>query len=568
MDKVSDRYGFIVVYPAGTGKLFNDRLLVWNDGRTDKHGKPYTADDVGFVTALLDDLVTFFNVDPRRVYACGFSNGAQFSYTLANRLSDRIAAIAAVAGHRTVDQYFPPPPRPISVMQFSGLEDKLAPYDGGIPPATVGPVAIDFKFTMKPVKEAIQSWPAHNGCPPEPSVTQRVGKAVMERYGPCQDDTEAVLWTLEDGGHTWPGGTMFPSEVKAGLGNANRDISASGLMWEFFEKHPMPASVDIPVVSYRNDDRVAQRNDTSKDRIQGLYDYYENQCLEKEWQKAIINVNGLPRKILWKGPKESWKNGAIIALHGGGGTYSNFCANIRIGKPMIEFSDLAISEGFAIFSLDSEEGFLRDANGCSCGKRWLSMAEDNKSNPDLFFIEKVITEIIPGLRQANSAKDIFITGISNGGFMTVLAAAYFDDKISAFAPVSAGDPYGIYVDCAEGSAFRHTPGKLIDSETNKPINENDACKADSYPHEKKWKIANSEKKPFFKLFYHEGDGVDNTSCKKKVKRLLVEHGYKDDGSFVIKDDSGKTRVSNHFWQKEYNQPLIEFFTKSANRDRQ
>ena len=76
---------------------------------------------------------------------------------------------------------------------------------------------------------------------------------------------------------------------------------------------------------------------------------------------------------------------------------------------------------------------------------------------------------------------------------------------------------------------------------------------------------NSKKKAPFKLFYHQGDGVDDTSCKEKVQRLLVEHGYKDDGSFIVKDKTGRRRVLNHFWVKEYNQPLIEFFKKYANR---
>lgn len=290
---------------------------------------------------------------------------------------------------------------------------------------------------------------------------------------------------------------------------------------------------------------------------QALYDKYEKECISNGWQKKIINIDGLPRKMLWKGPEEFWKNGAIIALHGGGGTYSNFCANIELGRPMVDFSELAISQGFAVISLDSEDGLLRDEKDYSCGKRWLSLAEDNKSNPDLLFIKKVITETIPGLRPAKSSKGIFITGISNGGFMAVLAATHFGDKISAFAPVSAGDPYGIYVDCAE-VPFRDTPGKLIDSETNKPINEKNACESESYASEKQWTTTGSYIP--FKLFYHQGDAVVDTSCKEKLRILLIEHDYKDDGSFIIKS-IGIKRIINHFWMEEYNQPILEFFSK-------
>ncbi|MDW7772825.1 MAG: hypothetical protein SCH71_08050 [Desulfobulbaceae bacterium] len=300
-------------------------------------------------------------------------------------------------------------------------------------------------------------------------------------------------------------------------------------------------------------------------RVENLYKRFEQECLEKGWQRVDLRVNDLTRKILWKGPGGSWTNGAIITLHGGGGTYSNYCANIRIGRPMVEFSEMAISEGFAVFSLESEEGFLRDQRGDSCGKRWLSMAIDNGANPDTVFIEKVIREIIPGLRPANSSKSIFMTGHSNGAFMTVLAATHLSDKIEAFAPVSGGDPYGIYVDCSEGSAFRHTPGKFYDRETKKPINEKDACKSEKYTNEKSWPGKDSLNKPPFKLFYHLGDSVDDTSCKEKLKELLVRNGYSDAGSVILGDVDSTRWPLNHFWMDEYNRPLIDFFKKYARK---
>ncbi len=241
MDSIADRENFIVVYPAGTSRTgFKDRLLTWNDGRPFTDGAYSKIDDVGFVNALLDDLAGYYAIDPNRIYACGFSNGAQFTNRLAQQLSNRIAAIAAVAGHRSADDRFFPPPRPISKMQFSGLKDYLAPYEGGAPPPKTkkGGIKVDFKFTLEPVKETIQSWAKHNGCPWRPSKTKKIGKAIMTRYGPGRDNTEVILWTLKDGGHTWPGGKMTLAEKAAELGPINQDISASELIWEFFKKHP------------------------------------------------------------------------------------------------------------------------------------------------------------------------------------------------------------------------------------------------------------------------------------------------------------------------------------------
>jgi polyhydroxybutyrate depolymerase len=44
-----------------------------------------------------------------------------------------------------------------------------------------------------------------------------------------------VLYTIEGGGHTWPGGWQYYPEER--IGKTCRDINASELMWEFFARH-------------------------------------------------------------------------------------------------------------------------------------------------------------------------------------------------------------------------------------------------------------------------------------------------------------------------------------------
>lgn len=236
MDVVSDENGFIVVYPAGNKEMLADGLLRWNDGRNYKDGSPVYVDDVGFVVILLDDLERFFYIDTQRVYACGISNGALFAYHIVKQLPDRIAAIAAVAGQRGAFELSPPPSNPVPIMQFSGIEDIFSPYYGGYP--YPGSEFYEFENIFEPVEEVIQSWITFNGCPSEPAEVNRIGGAVQTVYGPCLDNVEVVLWTLEDGGHTWPGGNALPLPplFSALLGTINQDISASVLIWEFFKK--------------------------------------------------------------------------------------------------------------------------------------------------------------------------------------------------------------------------------------------------------------------------------------------------------------------------------------------
>lgn len=318
----------------------------------------------------------------------------------------------------------------------------------------------------------------------------------------------------------------------------------------------------ITLIMFSHEPVLAQEDAFKKDRQQAFYNYHESQCLEKGWRKIIVNIDGQERKILWNCPKGRWENGAIIVLHGGGGSYSNFCSNIRIGGPMIEFSDLAIKEGFAVFSLDSENDLMKDEKGNPCGKRW-DCLEHDYPNADLAFIETVITKTIPQLRPSDSARGIFIAGISNGGFMTILAATHFEDKISAFAAVSAGDPYGTYMDCADKSTGREgAPGRWYDNETHTEIGETDACTAAVYPHEKEWKQSITAGGPIFKQFHHEGDKGVDISCMKKAQSFLNMHGYADAGSYIVKDQ-GPKRSIKHFWRSEYNRPLIDFFKNSA-----
>lgn len=237
MDDVADREGFLVVYPAGTTRLRmpKDRFLTWNDGRKLRDGSPNNIDDVGYVKRVLDDLQGLASIDPNRIYLAGYSNGAQFSYRLIKEMPDRFAALAAVAGHRGADEMFPHPARGVSIMQFSGKLDRLAPIGGGSPPGKV-----EFVTVLKPLREVIESWVEANACPAAPASTRRVGQAQETRYGPGRDGAEVVLWLLENGGHTWPGGQVLPAVAET-VGPINRDILAADEMWKFFAAHPLSA---------------------------------------------------------------------------------------------------------------------------------------------------------------------------------------------------------------------------------------------------------------------------------------------------------------------------------------
>lgn len=228
LSKTADEGGFIVVYPSGAG---SGPFLTWNAGGFRGKMAEGKADDLAFIGKLLDDLRTVVNVDPKRVYACGMSNGAMMCYRLAAELSDRIAAIAPVAGTIAIDES--KPKRPVPVLHFHGTKDTFVPFE-----TTKGKTPSFMRF--KGVEETIQTWVKLNGCDDKPKtdVISKDGDAMKitrKIYGQGKDDSEVVLITIEDGGHTWPG--MKPP---AGfMGKSAMNISANDLMWEFFKRHKL-----------------------------------------------------------------------------------------------------------------------------------------------------------------------------------------------------------------------------------------------------------------------------------------------------------------------------------------
>jgi len=190
------------------------------------------VDDVAFTRALLDDLAKVAKVDAKRVYATGMSNGAIMAYRLASELSDRMAAIAPVAGPMGTEKCSPK--RPVPVMHFHGTEDQNAPFKGGKGKGISG---TDFYS----VDHSIKAWIKANGCKEEPTTVklpQKVddGTTVeIKTYGDGKDGSEVVLVVIEGGGHTWPG---REPRLKM-LGKSTKNASANDLMWEFFKKHSM-----------------------------------------------------------------------------------------------------------------------------------------------------------------------------------------------------------------------------------------------------------------------------------------------------------------------------------------
>ena len=243
LDAVADREHFLVVYPNGTG-LFANRLLTWNAGdNCCGYALRNKVNDLGFVATLLGDLENRTQVDRRRVYATGHSNGGIFAHRLGAERSGIIAAIAPVAGALDLKSFAPT--RPMPVLHIHSVDDPRALYNGGLGPPFPG---TNSRVMHQPVKTSLDRWIAANGCTAEPDSAHatwtptgapRRERAILVAWSRCRDGVEVQHFRLEGSGHGWPGKT--PTPVGEGLiGPQATLISAAEEVWKFVSRFRLP----------------------------------------------------------------------------------------------------------------------------------------------------------------------------------------------------------------------------------------------------------------------------------------------------------------------------------------
>jgi polyhydroxybutyrate depolymerase len=233
IDKYSDKFGFILLIPSGTGPI-PDRFLTWNGGKWDGgeccgYAVKNNIDDVGFISRMIGEVKKKFNIDENRVYATGISNGGILSYRLACELSDKIAAVAVVAPPAVPSNCIPA--RPVSIMHIHGTADPCVSFNGGLSGGCIG----SERFQAQSAKNMVDFWLKNNGCPSDFTVSYEKGKAKCISYGPCKNGTFVEFCTIEGGGHAWPSGSQYLPVDR--IGPVSYDISFDQI-WEFFQKYP------------------------------------------------------------------------------------------------------------------------------------------------------------------------------------------------------------------------------------------------------------------------------------------------------------------------------------------
>jgi polyhydroxybutyrate depolymerase len=193
-DTLFDDYNVLFAAPDGT--VNGDGQQFWN--ATDWCcGANSGIDDSTYLIGLVDEISAVWNVDPKRVYFAGHSNGGFMSYRLACDHSDRIAAIVSLAGATHLDPVDCEASEPVSVLQIHGDMDDTVQYAGVLDGYPSAP-------------DTAAQWAENNGCAAtrtaDPArldiVTDLAGEETsVEHHDSCPSGLAVDLWTIENGGH-------------------------------------------------------------------------------------------------------------------------------------------------------------------------------------------------------------------------------------------------------------------------------------------------------------------------------------------------------------------------------
>lgn len=229
---LADSEGFIVAYPDAHGDN-------WNDGRVFQASSAYRehVDDVATVSAIIDDISRQYPVDRQRIYATGISNGGIMTNYLGAKLSDRLAAIASVAGgvaDQVANQFSPR--STLSVLIMQGTADPIMPFNGG------NVTGRKNRGATVSTDQMVRLWSRSDGAKNPsssgtlPDTDPKDGCTVNWQSWRGAGNSEVRLMVLNGAGHTWPGGSQYAPKFL--IGGVCRDFDATRVIWDFFKAHP------------------------------------------------------------------------------------------------------------------------------------------------------------------------------------------------------------------------------------------------------------------------------------------------------------------------------------------
>ena len=208
---LADEEAFILVVPQGS---LLEGTTHWNSDS--EFTSKSTADDLGFVSRMIDELETRYNIDNTKVYAAGMSNGGAMSLYLACSLSDQITAVASVTGFMSADLISNCGAiDPTSVILIHGTADSVVSWESGLGGGSILDIG--------------EFWAEHNNCSQssQTALEDYNGDSVsgvIHQHSGCDAETLVQVYEITDMDHIWP---------ESWRGD---DVDGAKVVWDFLKQ--------------------------------------------------------------------------------------------------------------------------------------------------------------------------------------------------------------------------------------------------------------------------------------------------------------------------------------------
>jgi len=239
---LAEREGLLLI--AANGVDGADGNSAWNDCRADAASNS-TADDVGFISALIDKAILEDHADPKRIYVFGHSNGGGMAYRLGIELGPRLAAIGVQSMVMAAHSSCKPAAFPLPVFVSHGTQDKVIPFGGG----AMGGAVLTNRGSGVSAEESVAIWRRLAALPEKPAVYHfphlnpgDPTSAARFVWGSDPHGLQVCFLRIEGGGHVHASKTEeFPPQLRKLVGEMNHDADTVEEVWAFFKDKRAPA---------------------------------------------------------------------------------------------------------------------------------------------------------------------------------------------------------------------------------------------------------------------------------------------------------------------------------------
>lgn len=198
--ELAEEYGYIYIAPNGTVDASDNRF--WNATDYCCDFLDTGVDDVAYIRGLIEEAQARYNVDPKRIFLTGHSNGGFMSHRFACEHPELVAGFMSLAGAIVSDPDTCQPSEPVASLQVHGTADATITYDGQF--------SAERNAQQVSAEDGQAVWASRNGCSgtslelrsSADFVPATAGEETeLLSYGGCPSGGSVDLWRMNDVGH-------------------------------------------------------------------------------------------------------------------------------------------------------------------------------------------------------------------------------------------------------------------------------------------------------------------------------------------------------------------------------